>query len=228
MKNKTVKIIVAISCSILLIGAIVLFIFSKNIENKTKNPDEAVNNLLATVYTTKYDNNVAKKLLGKTHDEYFEELRKNGYDSIFSQLSTLGEDSLVNGKNATDISEAYTNASINLIKKVKEYSITDKQEIENGYQYTIKIVPTSLEAVYKESNDCAVDWIYEIQTNHPLIAEKEGYQAAAYYYCIAEAMNKDIEDKGKETTVNIIVKKNENNEYIPDAASVLALISAVY
>lgn len=226
--SKTKKIALCF-CTFVLIGAITVFAIGKISSNKLKNPDKAIDNLLAVFYTNDYNENIAKELLGgKTTKEYFGELKQNSYDAVYNSLKGLGEGTLIDGKDAVTIANDYTDASVNLMKKVKKYTVAEKQEIDGGYRFTIKVVPANLNDIYGQANECAANLTEKIKNEDPQLASLDGHEYAIYYYCITKGMNDGGKEEGAEQTISVIMKKNEKGKYIPDESSLLALISASY
>lgn len=218
-KSRSKQIMLGI-CALLIISVIIsMFVKNAQVKNTLTDPDKAVDKVLEIFYTDKKRNEkIATELLdGKTYQEYFGEMETNSYTQSYNMLKEL-EGDLIKGKDAVTLANEYTEASLGLLKKVKSYQVVDKQEISNGYRYTIEVIPSNTSNVYKYANECAVD----------ILGENGDMTKDVYYYCLTEGMKKDDLGDGTKTTVSLVVTKQEKTGYyIPDVGSLMALVSAV-
>lgn len=228
MSNKKAKIAMLVLCGVLILAVAVSMITNTTKTNSLKDSDKAVEQLLSIFYTNERDEKIAEALMGKSYKDYFSELEKNSYDATYESLKDLREGVLLRNKTAEELATDYTNASLGLLKQVKDYKITDKQEVDNGYRYTIEVTPADLSTIYQESNSCASYLTEDMPTEDPDFAAIEGHEYAIYYYCLAQGMSMEDLKAGEATTINIIMNKQEDGTYAPDEASLLALISVVF
>lgn len=221
MKNlsKKSKKIILIVLSIILLLSVCVFIKNKHSENIVKNPDKAINELLNVFYTDNYNQIAANILLNKNSNEYFESLRKELYSRVYNQLKELGTENVIENEDIVKIANEYADENLELLKRVKDFKIEDKAEIENGYLFTISITPDNLSQIYDLKNTC-------IQKETKAYKESN-YQALINYYCAKEAMKAKTSGSGTANIITITLTKNKKGYYIPDQESLTKLLSVI-
>lgn len=230
LKNDKKKLIILVGVVILLIIAITTAIVKNNTKtNSLKDEDIVMESLLEIFYEEKDSNNLAKVVLGDTTVKYFGSIEQDLYTQVYSEIRGLGEADLINGMSAVEISNNYSNQSMKVLTKVKDAKIKNKEEINNGYRFTIEVTKGDVADAYKKANECAAVLIPKIQKEDPALAELVGYQNAAYYYCLAEEGYKKMSNNtGEKSTIEVELIKNEDNQYIPTKDSLKALLGAAY
>ena len=228
LKTDKQKLIILIVCIVILISSIVYFCMKKSTMGKLKDEDQAIVMLLDTFYGDEVDKTVSEVMLGKNKDKYFQKIKEDSYDVVYDQLKVLGEGVLVNNRNAKQIANNYTEASMDILKKVSKVKVAKKEKVDNGYRFRVEITPANLNDAYKKGNDCAASLITKTQKEDPNFAEIDGYQYAIYYDCMAEGMKGVSSGKGEKTTVNVVMKKNKKGQFIPTKESLKSLLSAAY
>lgn len=217
--TKKTKIITYIILGVILVLSAILFTNNTIMISKLKDADNATEILLDTFYSKKYDKRIAKVLLNKDSQEYFNELENDLYSKVYNSLKNLGDQSLIEGKDAVSIAKEYSSSSLTLLKRVQKYSIIENTEIEDGYSYTVKILPENLSYIYDLKNTCISKKIKEYKN--------EKLNEAISYYCSIDAINAGTTVKGAEVIVNIEMIKNDKGYYVPTEKSLNTLLAAV-
>lgn len=214
--NKAKRILLIVLSVILLLSAI-LFTNNLIIESKLKNPDKVTEELLKTFYTEKSNSKMAKVILGQDSNKYFKNLEKDLYTKVYNQLKFLGDAPVIEGEDIIKIANEYSEGNMKLLKRVKEYKIESKMEVDGGYSYTVNIIPADLTYIYDIKNVC----IQKEERDYP----EDNYKTLINYYCTKEAMKEDSNKNGAETLVTIVVKKDKKGHYIPTQESLNTLLA---
>lgn len=216
--NKKIKIIILSILSIILIISIYFFCVNLNNKKILKNPEKTTNELLNAFYGNKYNKKVVSVLLDKSGNTYFKEIEENLYDKVYESLKEYGEEKIIENENIVTIAKEYSKENLKLLKRIKNFKIQDKVEIEDGYNFTIKITKEDLSDVYTIRNEC----ISKKQNEYP----EEKYNLVINYYCSKESLKEKESDKTIDKLITITVKENEKGYYIPTSDSLNTLLSA--
>ena len=211
-------------CIICILGSILicslgLFISNMIYESKLKNPETVAKETLKIFYEDKYNKKMAKFILNKDSDKYFEEIEKDLYSRVYNSIKVLGDEELIEGQDAVKVAKDYSHKNIELLKTIDNYSIENSINNNDSYIYTIKVYPKDLSNVYTEKNDCIL--------NESIAYPEANYQTIINYYCTNKSLTNDLKNQENPITINITLNKDKKGFFRPTEDSLKTLLSVV-
>lgn len=215
-KNKICVICILVCILLCSLG---LFISNQIQESRLKNPDKVMNEILKIFYEDKYNSKMAKIILNKDANKYFEDIEKDLYTRVYNSVKYMGDEKILEDKDVVTIAKEYSNKNIALLKQIDKYSIDSSIDSNNEKIYTIKVYPKDLSEMYAKKNECI---IHETKA-YP----EENYKQIINYYCTTKSLNGTFEDTKEPEILNITLKKNKKGYYIPTEESLNSLLEII-